>query len=445
MTEETRAILPRHRTALRIAALLLVIMGTAGRATAQTVYQLDGALDVGYTAQTVSTVPFVDPAASETTTDGRFYTEIRPRIAFFTGAPSLLLRAGYLFAANISLDGKAPHTYSNQGDVSLAAQLSTRASMTLAAVVTQGGTAFQLSQRAADASEPTIRAPGNPAQVSASLTEFLLYELGPHFQLGQGISGTLTAPQDDLGLFNSTVTGSLFVDRVFPNDAIGFELRSAVSRLQPLLSEGDAYFNITNSLLARWTHDFDYRWNANLTAGVQQVATLAGSYPVAILPTGSLTARYAARDAAGSVSFTHGTDTNLQTGTVSTTEQVSAHASVSFDPIRPRILGASVGFLHNEPLGEASALIAAGAGNAFQADVGFTWGLTDQVLATARYSLAYQFGQEAGIPPSLAHVILIGITARYSNARFMPPVPRLGQRVDGGDAIGFPETNVEKP
>ena len=444
MTEETRAILPRHRTALWIAALLLVIMGTAGRATAQTIYQLDGALDVGYTAETVSTAPFVDPAASETTIEGRFYTEIRPGIAFFSGSPRLLWRAGYLFAANISLDGKAPHTYNNQGDVSLAAQLSTRTTMTLAALVTQGGTAFQLSQRTADASEPAIRAPGNPAQVSATLTEFLLYELAPHFRLGQGLTGNMSAPQDDLGLVNSTVTGSVFVDRVFPNDAVGFELRSAVSRLQPLLTEGDPYFNITNSLLGRWTHDFDYHWNSQLTAGVQQVATLSGSYPVAILPTGSLSARYATDKAVGSVTFTHGTDTNLQTGTVSVTEQISAHGRVSFDPTRPRLLAVSVGFLHNEPLGDASPLIAAGAGNALQADVGFTWGLTDEMLATARYSLSYQFGQEAGIPSSLAHVVLIGITARYSNARYMPPVPRLGERVDGGDAIGFPESQIEK-
>jgi len=447
MTEETRAILPptrfRHRTALWIAALLLVI-GMSGRATAQTVYQLDGALDLGYTAETVTTAPFVDPAASQTELNGRLFTEVRPGISLYSGSPRLLWRVGYLFVGRLNLAGNGPDTYSNQASLSLAAQLSRRTTMTLSAAVTQGSTGFQLSQREPDAGEPAIRAPGNPDLVSASLAEFLAYELGPHFRLGQGISATLSAPQDDLSLFSSTVTGSLALDRMFPSDAIGVEVSSAFSRLQPLLAEGDPYFNITNSVVGRWNHDFDYRWNGQLTAGVQQVVTLAGSYPLAIVPTGSVTARYVAGTALGSIGFTHGAATNLQTGTVSMTDQIAARGFVSFDPIMPRLLGGSVGFLHNEPLGEASALVAAGTGNAFQADVGLTWGLTDEVLATARYSVAYQFGQDGGIPPSLAQVVLIGVTARYSNARYAPPVPRLGQRVDGGDAVKFPETNVEK-
>jgi hypothetical protein len=122
---------------------------------------------------------------------------------------------------------------------------------------------------------------------------------------------------------------------------------------------------------------------------------------------------------------------------VSLTQGIVLHALATFDTAHPMSLGASAGFLHAQPLGQAATRVAAGTGNAAQGDVGLFWGLSDEVLATARYSIAYQFAQPNGLPPMLTHVALVGLTMRYSNARRVPPAPALGARVDGSDRVGF--------
>jgi hypothetical protein len=411
---------------------------SAGRtAAAQTVYELDGAVNVGYTSTSTPT-PTTDPTEPQSQTSNRFFTDLRPGFAIQTGSPRVAWRLGYVFAGSLSLDGSGPNTYSNQATAALAAQLSNRSSMTLSTSVTQGGTAFQLSQQAADAGQPGLRAPGSPDLVAATVGEAFAWEASEHVRFGQSITGTLSAPQDDLGQFSATMTGSLSLDRVFPTDAIGGEFRSSVALLRPLTAEGDPYWSITNVFLGRWNHDFSVSWNGSVTAGVSQVVTLAGSYPLAIVPTGTLSARYTSGNAVGSLILTHGTATNVQTGTVSMRDQVVVRGAVSFDPLLARALRISAGFSHDQALGEASALVAAGTGNAVQGDVGLAWGLNESLLATARYSVAYQFGQSGGLQPQLTQVLLVGVTGRYSNARRPPALPTLGQRVDGSDAVGFP-------
>jgi hypothetical protein len=415
-----------------------------GPATAQTVIELDGALDLGYSATTNQTVTS-DPTESPSRIRSRLFTNIRPGVSLQAESARLKWSVGYVFAGSLTLDGTGSNTYSNAASLSLVALLTNRSTLTLGASATQGATAFQLSQRAADAGSPEIRAPGDPNRVTAALAESLVWEASSHLRLGQGLSGTLSAPQDDLGQLSTEAVGYLSLDRVFPNDALGGELRSTVARLRPLTPGAEPFPNTTNALVGRWNHDFSWRWSGQLTAGIQQTLTLAGSYPLAIVPTGSVTAQYLARNAIGSFGVTQGATTNLQTGTVSMTQQMFVRGLMSFDSLRPRLLGASAGFLHSEPLGAAAASVATGTGNAVQADIGLVWGLSDGILATARYSLAYQFGQGSGVEPSLAHVFLVGVTARYSTGRYMPPIPQAGPRVDEGTASGLPGNGLGRP
>jgi hypothetical protein len=432
------------RRKLAIAAALAVTVRLGGGAAAQTVIQLDGALSLGYTTTSNQTVAR-DPTEPPPDVNQRLYTDIRPSAAVQVDTARASYGAGYTFAGSVNLDGSGSSTYSNEVHGSVAALLSSRSTLTFLLGATQGGTAFQLSQRPADASSPEIRAPGDPNRVAATFAETLSFAASGFLRVGQGITAGLNAPQDDLGQLNANATAYLAVDRVFARDALGADVQSSVARLQPASTQGDPYLNITNSLLARWSHDLSLRWGARFTGGVQQVVTLTGSYPLAILPTASATATYVSGSAAGSLAASYGATTNLQTGTVSTTQQVGAHALLSFDPLHPRLLGVSAGFLHNEPLGAAAITVAAGTGNAVQADVGLVWGLSPTVLATARYSLAYQFGQDAGVEPSLAQVFLVGITARYTTGRYHPPLPLLGQRVEGNDADRAPGSELRRP
>jgi len=419
------------------------IAGVARPVAAQrTVVQADAAVNVGYTQTTRGTFqadPNAQPSDIKDSSLGGFFTEIRPGLSLQTGSPRVTWRVGYAFSGNLSLTGEQLGSYTNQGIASLAAEATKFTTLTLAASVAQGGTSFLLAQRPADTGQPELRAPGNPNLIAASLVESIAWEAAKHLTVQHSLIGNVSTPQDDFGERNTALTATLALDRVYVRDILGFEARAGVSWLRPLRADLGAYMTLTNSLVGRWSRDFSPGWNGQITAGVEQVFTDTGSEPLAILPTGSASLRFTAYNTATSLDFTHGTATNLQVGSVSITDRVSARGIITLDPIEVRALSFSAGILHNEPLGEVAATVAAGTGNAVQGDAGFTTAISRSILATARYSIAYQFDQGGNLAPTLAHIVLIGLTASYKNTeRPQRPLPTRGRRVDRSDAEGFP-------
>jgi hypothetical protein len=459
--------------AISIAIAILAIEGLGHPAHAQrVVFQADGALNVGYN-QTTRPV-FVGDANAEQrdirdSSVAGLFTEISPGISLQTGSPRLSWRVGYKFAANLRfadtsstsmmgqptpedtppMEGAAAADrdrqafgYSNSADVALAAQLSQFTTLTLTGAIAQGGTSFLLSQQPAEVGKPEVRAPGNPSMITMSGAESLAWEVGRQWTLLQGLRSNLTAQQDDFSKHSSDVAATLALDRVCVRDTAGLELRAGVSWLRPLASKSRPYKAVDNALLARWNHDFTWRWNAAVAAGVEQVYTDTGSKPLAFLPSGGASVNYTIGNVVAAVAFTHGTQTNLQVGSISVADQLTARGVINIDPDKLRVLSFSGGVLHNEPLGEVASVVAAGSGNALQGDVGFSTAITKGVVATARYSVAYQFDQAAELGSTLAHVFLIGVTASYNNLEpDRRQMPRRGLRVDHGDVQGFPVVN----
>lgn len=424
-----------------------VALAAALPARAEVVVEVDGAVNLGYSA-TTNNAPIVDPNDAPSAAIHRVYTDLRPGIALRTASPRLAWRFGYVFSGAFGVDQTTggSGTYANLVDAALAAELSPRTTMGFGASVTQGGTAFQLSLRPAEAGQPALRAPDNPARVAATLRESLTWEASPFVRLGQALSMALSAPQDQLGKPNVTLANVLFVNRSFARSAFGAELRSSASSLQPLGVDADRYLSISNAVLGRLSRDLGWRWSGSLAGGVQQVLTFAGSYPLSLLPTGNASLRYATRATALGLSADFGATTNEQTGTVAISQSVVLNGVVNLTAVLPRSIGLSVGYMHSEPLGEASPLVAAGTGNAVSADLGLTWFLSETLVATGRYSLAYQFSQAGGLEDSMAHVLLVGVTARYVSDRRRPrPLPTAGQRVDGSDAVPFDDRDAREP
>lgn len=432
---------PPRRWAIGIATAVAALAGPA--AAQGVVIQADGSVNLGYTQTTRSAValdPNADPVDVPDNSISNFFTEVRPGVSLQTASPRLSWRAAYLFSGAFSLVGGQGVAYSNQANLTLAAQLTQATVVNANASVAQGGTTFLQSQQPAEMGQPEIRAPGNPGMLTATLGESLGWQLGRHLSLQHSLGGSVSAQQDDLSKRNSTVLASLALERLYARDVFALEVRANVSRLSPLQSDQSPYTSLTNSLLGRWNHDFTWQWNALVTAGIEQVFTDTGSKPVALLPTGGVTVLYTVGNVVGGLDFNHGTTTNLQVGTVSLTDRATARAGITLDVEKARVLGVSAGFLHNEPLGEASALVAAGTGNAVQADAGFSTALNQKktIMANVRYSLAYQYGQQGGLAPSLAHILSIGVTGSYTNtSKAVRPVPTRGRRVDGSDAKGF--------
>ncbi len=434
---------PRGRTAAIGTAVALAAL--PARAVAQRAdVEANAAINIGYSQQT-QTVFVPDPNTAmqvdhPSSTLQTLFTEIRPGILVQTGSPRLTWRAGYLFAGTLSLVGNSLTAVSNQVTGSLTAEVSQFSFLTLTAVLSQGGTAFQLTSRSADAGTAQLRAPGSPDTVAASVAQSLMTELARKVTMSQTLVVSANAPQDALSERNTSIAGSLAIDRTFDRDAFGGELHASVSRLFPLQQGITEYNSYDASVLAHWNHDFSLNWNGLVRAGVEQIFTDTGSQPLAFLPTGSLAVHYTPKpDVSVAFDFTHGTSTNLQVGSVSLTDQIGAHGAIAIDSRKSRAVAFSASALHNQPLGQLSALVAAGTGSAVEFDAGFTTALAKNVLGNVRYSFAYQFGQGGGLPDSLAHIFFIGVIGVIRNTeRPLLPLPIRGQRVDGADGtFGF--------
>jgi hypothetical protein len=433
-----RVLLSRMAIAVALAAL-------PGRAAAQRAdVEADASINVGYSqeSQTVFVPDSGAPLPSDTpsSTRQRMFMEIRPGILVQTGSPRLTWRAGYIFAGTLSLVGDSLSAASNQATGSVTAEVSKFSFLTLTAVLSQGGTAFQLTSRSPDTGNAELRAPGSPDTVSASAAESMISELARQLSLQQTLVASTNAPQNDFSQRNSAIAASLALERAFDRDAVGAELHGSVSWLFPLQQGMTEYKSYASSALVHWNRDFSLDWNAMVRAGVEQIFIDTASQPLALLPTGGLAVRYTPQPDVGlGLDFTHGTATNLQVGSVSLTDRVGVHGAIGIDSRKSRAVAFSASALHNEPLGTVSALVAAGTGNAVQLDAGFTTALAKNVLGNVRYSFAYQFGQGGGLPDSLSHIFFIGVTGVIRNTeRPLSPMPFRGQRVDGSDgSAGF--------
>ena len=419
-----RALGGRSRAAL--AALTLVLLLPGRPAKAQTVIAADGTLNLNYTMTTPHT-----PGT------GALETEIRPSVVFQMRSPRFVWSASYRFTGSLTLNSQYTNSYSNLLVLTATSVLTERSTLDLSGSLHQGDVAFQLTEAAPDAGNPTFRPQGNPNFVTAILREGLSWQVSPEFGLGQGITGTLVAPQYSLDEYSASLAGFLRLNRAFQTNALGAAWLPTASLLRGAGDGGEPFWTVTNALEASWNHDFDSGWNGQLSAGVAHVISFVGENPSSVVPTGSLTARYFSGSTSGALALAYGPYTNLSTGTVSQSGSVTARGSVSFDPLVPRHLAASVGFRRSRPLGAVAPGSLAGLGDALQGDVGFVWALTPALRASARASVAYQFNQPGGVANSLVEVFLVGLTYYYSNAASMPPMPTPGQRVDGADAVGL--------
>lgn len=420
-----------------------VLILLAGSAAAQRVYEVEATANLGVT-QTTQSAFVADPMAEQgdvpSSSSVRAYTEVRPAVAMQGGNARTLWRLGYQFSGTLGLDSTGSATYNNQVEASLNTQASKFTLFSISASAAQGSQTYLLTSRPAEAATPDVRAPGNPAILAGSLAESLYMELTQRMRLNHGLVGTASTLQEDFSKYSAALSGTLGIERSFPRDNVGVEVRSSISYLQPQNQLLAQYRSTTNGIAARWSRDFSPRLNGFALAGAEQVYTDTGSKPLAFGPTATVAANFNGKNYGWSVEASHGIVTNIQVGTIAVSDRLTGRGTYTLDALRGRAISGSVGVLHNEPVGEAEALVAAGTGNAVQLDAAYITKLDDNYALTARYSFAYQFDQAGGLGNALAHILLVGITARYSNVDILKvrrPRPARGRRVDNSDGL-FP-------
>lgn len=361
--------------------------------------------------------------------------EARPALVLQRESERVAWRAGYLFSGGLALGDGEGSSYANHLALTLGADLDDRTTLAVGFAATQGDAEFRLSQRPAAEGEPAFRAPESPAMVTTALEQTLAWQPTARLRLTQAARAATSAPQDDLGRASLDVAAPVGAERVFQRDELGVAWSPRLSVLRRLTGEpAPAVRVVTNTLAGSWNHDFDPRWNAQATAGVEHVNRLGGDTPSRIQPAGTLVVRYFAGDAEAALEYRHGATASLETGAMTLADEAVLRGIVSFG--RARQLAASTGWLRSRPLAGAEPA----RGDAVSGDVGLFWDLSEQLIASARYSVAYQFDAGAGVPSSLVHVAVVSLAARWGNSPYVPPVSVLGGgRVDGGDSTRRPE------
>lgn len=398
--------------------LVVMVSSLAGRAGAETVVAFDA------TANVLSTA--VSPAY-----DVEYAMEFRPGLLLQFGSPQLVWRARYLLASTMTNGGESG--YSHFADLTLASEPTRRTAVTLGVSVTQGGAAFRISQPAADAGRPDFLDPEAPDLVTGTARQTFSWEVTPTLRLGQEFHGSWTAAPAALDDPNSSASGLLRLDWLFESNALGASVGATYSRLRPM----DLPVRLPHlqswiaSFLASWSRDFDERWSGEVAGGVQLVKIIEPS-SATWSPSGRLTIRYSAGAGEASFSAIHAVLPRVETGTLSQTDELVLRGTWALDRDRRGVLSGSAGLLQTRPRRDAGLLEQPN--NALRGDASLAWSFSPLVQATARYSVAHQFwlGET-----STVHVLLAGITIRFSNTDVVPPIPSPGQRVDGSDAVRF--------
>src|SRR5262245_2879659 len=148
------------------ALCFLIALAIPSTAAAQRVWEAEGTFNVGYTqtrAQAFNADPMAEPGDMVSSVSNSFFSDVRPSIAVQMGNDRTLWRLAYVFVGAVALDSSGATTYNNQVEASYATQLSKFTQVSLASSVSQGSTTFLLTSRAADQSNPDIRAPDNPS------------------------------------------------------------------------------------------------------------------------------------------------------------------------------------------------------------------------------------------------------------------------------------------
>lgn len=358
--------------------------------------------------------------------------DVRPAITLQLGTPRLVWRGSYLFAGSLRLARDGVAAYSNHASLGLATQPTDRTLFTLVVGATQGGTAFRMSQPAAEAGQPGFRAEGDPSLVTGTLSQGLDHEISPVFRMGQSLTGAWAGLQSRPEDGNGTISAQLRADRAFARETVGVAFGLSYAALRPLEAprSDPRVRTLAQSFLATWSRDLDERWSGRVGAGLELLRTEGvGS---SARTTGGLVLHYAGAAAGGSVSYQHAATPSLERGTIAESDTVLVQGTLALDPSRERLVSASAGYVRaGAPEGP---VVAPGPSEAFNGDFAITFNIGSSSLVTARYSMARQVG---GPDPATIHLVFLGFTVRAGNVERMPPVPTRGSRVDRSDAVGF--------
>ena len=406
---------------------LLAVLATAAPGRAQTTLTERLRVQGIYSTQT-GTVPPQDIAA-----------QVVPELSLLDVSKRSQLRATYTFAATAHTT--LPADISNRLVLTSAFDLSKRTSLLLAAEAGHTTVTNSLILRS-PADAPTGTVPIGIGQLFTSrVGEGVSWEASSRMRFTQLADGTyittINAPAN-LSVEAYLANLVLSLDRVWPTDAVGIDLRGgfAQSKVAPLPRSRLVPMSVT----PHWRHDISRSVTSLFVGGATLVVSPDPATRTLAAPYGQATLSYLVDDSTFDLTGSVGTTANALTAQLLYGEQVALRTTTSLSNEHHVVGSAGVGYTHGSVIELRPAAVTQPDFDAFIADAGLSWSATLYMDLFARYQFVDQItaagaaGGGLGATPALQrHAVIIGIqlVARPDPIR----VPtRFPQRVDRGDA-----------
>lgn len=415
---------PTIRRRIVAGVALLALLALASPARAQTTLTERARVQGIYSYQT-GTVPPQDLAV-----------QVVPEVSLLDVSKRSQLRATYTFAAGVHTT--LPADISNRLVLNSAFDLSQRTSLLFSADV--GHTSVTNSLVLGSPSNvPGGAIPLTVGQLFTSrVGEGVSWEASPTIRFTQLADATyittINAPPA-LSVEAYLANAVLSLDRAFPTDAVGIDLRGgyAVSHIAPLPTSR----LVPISLTPHWRHDLSQTLTSLFVAGATVVVspdpdtrTLAG-------PFGQATLTYLLGDSTFDLTGSVGPTANALTAQLIYADQVMLRTTTALS-VEHHIVGtAGVGYTHGSVIELRRNIVPQPDFDAFIADTGVTWSPTPAVDLFVRYQYVDQLtaaGAGAVATPALQrHAVIIGIQLATRPDPIRVPT-QFPQRVDRSDA-----------
>jgi hypothetical protein len=411
-------------TAIGTAALLFL---TAPASAQQTGFTEGLRVQGGYTHQTAAP-------------DNLTLTTI-PAVSFLYLQKRAELRATYAFTFSVYTGGSSADI-ANRLNVSSYFDLSQRTGLVLTAEGTQTTVNNALTAAPASATTVTTLPTGSTNLVTARISEGLSHQVTPVVRTGQALDGLYSTQLEQTNLHGYYTSASLSLEREWPRDALGGDVRTAYSFSHAPPFPDSQLVNI--GLTPHWRHDISRQFTASLATGASVIFSPQPGTRRILEPFVLATLLYAWSDSEVDVNYFMGVAPNQLTAQPFQTDRVGLHASTPLS-VRYRIAGGtSISYAHSKTLNLFTdpTLPPIPSTDAVFGDVDVGWSPVENVQVFARYQIYDQIVSGAvdttipnATPPpanEIRHLAFIGVqlSSRLDTFKVRTSFP---QRVDRGD------------
>ena len=408
------------------------------------------------------TPPACDSTKSTTCAQGAplprfsdFFFQLRPGIAYTTGAARAVQRLAFNFNADLFVLHPQGNSYTNTLDWN-GFFIPSKKTELMVGLQSQEGRINTLNlQNTADATGLAV----SPSLATSTTfftqgaNEALVDHLTKQWNFAQALTFLAFIPLSPRTLPDTyTTTVDLGAERLFALDAVGVDLRSeyvvyGATRDTTTGTVAPLQQQVIDSAIARWRRDWSNFWSTEAALGLIMAMNAADGSERIWQPYALAVARYFNERATGELRYEHSIVPNPLSGATFVADQATLRVTVPLPQKTRLFLSGSGGYEHAQLYnqdstgGQRTGLVATA--EIALADASLTWQALPYLGVFARYEYYRQFGHPSDLgfmqPNIERNIVLIGVAGIYPVAAAARVPNRPGLRVDRADMPMIPE------